>query len=343
MNVHFPTANDARRRFHPDRYRWAFTLTELLVVIGLIVLLVSILLAALGHVQAKAKEISTLATMEAFANACSTFQQEHGFYPGVVSESAMVSDAEQGAGLPQISGTENALFHLMGGFIREADFSAGSDPGWDDYDEAGGWERLTYAGGGNDVKISVARLGDGPTIGGKPYPPYFTPGDRDFGVAEGQLNYGKVLPDLLDAWGQPIMYLRRMRSVGPVTEPPSGTGGTAPAPPQFDSAGMQPYIQSPGLGSLGRNQKTSSLLATIDEPDAFLGLVLQHPALPGQARGSFMLLSAGADGVYFSRDQVVDDDDGPFDDYQDFLDQGYDRNPRIFEEFDDITVFGGGE
>jgi len=312
----------------------AFTLTELLVVIALIVLLVSILLAALGHVQQKSREVTTLATMQAFSNACEAFQQEHGFYPGVVPEAIMVSDAAAGSGWPQISGTENASLHLLGGFARAADTEAAV------YDQLADppWTELSFAtpGGGNPylVKVDPARLGDGPTISGKPYAPYFTPSEKSFGVVEGQQGYGADLPDVLDAWGQPIIFLRRLRTLGPLA---AEIGTTAP--PQFESAAMQPYLQSEGLGSLAQNQKKYSVLVTAPDPEAALGRLLQHPALEGQARGSYLLLSAGADGIYFSRTDGAGSPGTPVDDVVSI----YADNPNIFGEFDDVVIFGGGE
>ena len=99
-----------------------FTITELLIVIGIIVLLIGILLPALGKVNERAKVAETNATMEEFAKACEAFRQEFGFYPGIVPEEILASD-------PQISGTENAIFHLMGGAIDQNDPEYNQAPG----------------------------------------------------------------------------------------------------------------------------------------------------------------------------------------------------------------------
>src|SRR5262245_11450634 len=76
----------------------AFSITELLVVIGIIVLLVGLLLPALAAAQQKAKAVSTTGTAEQFALACESFHQKFGFYPGVVPENILAAD-------PKISGT----------------------------------------------------------------------------------------------------------------------------------------------------------------------------------------------------------------------------------------------
>ena len=73
--------------FQRTRHRLrAFTITELLVVVGIIVLLIGLLLPALGRVRQKARVTQTSSTLEEFAKACDAFNQQFGYYPGVVPE-----------------------------------------------------------------------------------------------------------------------------------------------------------------------------------------------------------------------------------------------------------------
>lgn len=342
------TAHTTRIRPHPARtagrtarWRSAFTLTELLIVIAIIVLLVSLLLAAMAQVQAKGRETRTLATMQAFSNACDAFQQEHGFYPGVVPEAILAVPANQG----QLTGTENAVLHLMGGFVREEDVGDGFGP---DY-PAPEWVPLVFhtaAGTPYRIKISVARIGEGPIIDDKPYAPYLTPGDDEFGLAEGQEgdDTGVRVPEILDAWGQPILYLRRSRSVGPLTDTNPGNR------PQFDGAPMSAYCESTALGKFGKNQvyaggnPTGSILSSgvADDVRALnLKTLLQHPALPGQARGSYLLLSAGKDGIYLSAEDGPGAPGDAVTDVGEQIEMG-DLPPTIFDEYDDVVLYGGG-
>lgn len=324
----------------------AFTLTELLVVIALIVMLITLLLAALKAVQNKARETRTSATMRAFGNACDAFQLEQGFYPGVVPENILAYEAEQNGGRASISGTENAILHLTGGFIREADVS---EQEWDN-PPAGDWYLYVFQSptGPYRVKIDLGKIGQGPIINGKAYAPYFTPGEKEFAATTGQAGTGmgpprRPLPDVLDAWGQPIIYLRRMRSIGPLTAPSLADN------PQFHWGAMGSYTQSVSLGRLGRSQlfilldaegnEVPNLLGSIfNSPDAdvwdTLGMVLQHPSLPSQARGAFMLLSAGPDGVFFSRADGPGSPGNVVDDLS-----GY--GPSVIDEYDDVLIFGG--
>ncbi len=325
----FNRLNDLRSNLGDRR---AFTLTELLVVIALIVLLVALLLAALNTVQKKAKEVATTATMTAFSGACDAFQMEHGFYPGIVPETILT-------GYPLISGTENALLHLTGGFAREDDDPAGYA------DLVGGWTEIQFGSGSDTYKIkhNRAHIGNGPIINGKPYAPYFTPGEKDFGVTEGQDGAGQVLPDVLDAWGQPIIYVRRTRSSGTLAETSSSL------PVQYSMASMTPYLSSNSLGKLGGDQGMNSILNTAPDPERTFAALLGHPAmtdpdavpLVGPARGAYMLLSAGADGIYFSHTDGPGTGGAPVDDLFDAGDAFYKNNPHIFDEYDDVVMFGG--
>ncbi len=91
-----------------------FSLTELLVVIGIIALLAGVLLTAMSKVRSQALKTQTVATMVEFSKACEAFQLEHGFYPGVIPETVLADAALSGN--EPITSTENALLHLMGGY-----------------------------------------------------------------------------------------------------------------------------------------------------------------------------------------------------------------------------------
>ncbi|MDY7108009.1 MAG: prepilin-type N-terminal cleavage/methylation domain-containing protein [Planctomycetota bacterium] len=311
-----------------------FTLTELLIVIALIVLLITLLLAALDAVQDKARETRTMATMQAFTNASNAFQQEQGFYPGVVPEHILAWDASNNEdGLPGISGTENAMLHLTGGYIREDDVT---DTEWDAY--AGQvYVFDTPSGGFYRIKVDFADIGEGPTINGKAYPPYFTPGEKEFAAAKGQVGptgFGqqqRALPDVIDAWGQPIAFLRRMRTVGPLT------AENLSLRPQFDAAPLRSYTRSGGLGRLNRDQAEMSILNTTSDAVQTLARIVEHPSLPGQARGAFMLLSAGPDAIFLSREDGPGSPETPVDDIYD--PDVYPKN--VIEEYDDVLMFGG--
>jgi type II secretory pathway pseudopilin PulG len=355
MSVH-PIRRRTRRRATCAR---AFTIVELLVVIALIVLLVAILLAALSQVQERALKTRTTATMEAFANACEAFNQEHGYYPGVVPEDVLVADAAASAGIPKMSAMESALLHLLGGCVREIDVGAASFG--TDYAAADGWQLVTLTGPGGTqfrIKVNLGRIGQGPVIQDKPYPPDLAPNESELrAVNHAPTGLAFQIPDLVDAWGQPIVYVRRERTVGPLNK-----AGTTPA--QFDVAGMTPYTRSTDLGKLRRDQVALSLfnVGGLDaaEESTLLAWLLAHPALAqvdglgrvvGEPRGAFMLLSAGGDGVYFSVEDgpgspgapVLAADGGPAGTTPilDGAALSAEYTAKVFEEYDDLLTFGG--
>ena len=154
-----------------------FSLTEMLVVIGIIALLIGILLPALSRVQDRARKTQTENLLQEFSKACETFYQQFGFYPGIVPEAILNS-----TDTPQISGTENALLHLCGGGIPEDDPLYNQAP-------YSSWTELTFGNattGQFRIRVNAAKLGEGPRIRGTQYKSFFSPKASDLLPAKGQ-------------------------------------------------------------------------------------------------------------------------------------------------------------
>ena len=336
--------NERSTTAHRPRRARGFTLTEMLVVIGIIALLIGILLPALSRVQERARKTQTESLMQEFAKACETFYQQFGFYPGIVPEGILNSTTS-----PQISGMENALLHLCGGAIPEEDPNYNVAP-------YSGWTELTFGNAASGIfkmKINAAKLGEGPRIRGVQYKSFFSPKSDDLLPVHGQnlqaaggedpyANDTLKLPDLLDSWGQPIMYFRQLRPQGStLVQGGAPTESLADCIFAFQSA--NPYLNSASLGDLGRNQSTS-VLRTAALKSATLAQILRSvsygtPALPlaGAPRGAFAVISAGRDGIYFSQN------DGPGNAqtaYPNIV--NHPTGPYVVNEYDDVRVFGGG-
>ncbi|MBG84196.1 MAG: hypothetical protein CMJ40_06575 [Phycisphaerae bacterium] len=343
-----------------------FTLIEVMVVMSIIVVLAGILLVALGTATDSARRAKTTATLNSFRAACDAFALDHNIYPGVVPETAL------GDGL-RLSSTQNALLHLMGGYrvyndnSPESDIAAAEKYRTDAENEGRyvlGNMTLTDAatGLGWTLVIVPSRMGEGPLINGKPYSPYFAPKDSEFAYNEGQTtDYPSglnLLPQLVDSWKTPILYFRQGRTVGPVVS-------TADTPGLFSANGQQLYLQADRLGELGFAQNQTpgpgSRIAfdgnagggigndpsgsgdPTDEQIRWLTLMLTHPAFYdpdqpeyGQPKSAYMLVSAGADGVFMARN------DGPITDTGTFDYEFGNASHEDLEEFDDVKLYGGG-
>ena len=319
-----------------------FTITELLVAIGIIVLLIGILLPALGKVLQRAKATQTASTMQEFAKACDAFQQEFGYYPGLVPEDILAND-------PKITGTENAILHLCGGGIDQNDPLYANPPGG-----SSGWTEITFGSGANQFKIKVnpSRVGTGPRIAGQEYAPFFAPKASELTPTTGQVAQSGapaslVLPDLLDAWGQPVIYLRSMREVGPLVG--NGTAGQYSLSPTLGYVMSSPGAEESdivGLGDLGKDQ-APSLFRSAANVDATLAQIIRNPAfgkrdepLNGTPAGRYVLISAGPDGVYYSKFDGLGTPSAPKIDIVSTT--GNPAGPEIVSKYDDVRVFGGG-
>ncbi|MFM9181670.1 MAG: type II secretion system protein [Phycisphaerales bacterium] len=343
----------------------AFTLVELLVVVGIIALLVGLLLPALGKVIDRAKASQTRATMQEFAKACDAYFIEFGEYPAAIPNSALYlgvtdnpSDPVVVANIPKITQTENALLALMGGYRLE------TDP---DYATYTGTELVFNTAPPFRIKIDATRMGEGPFRNGRKYDAFFAPKGREFGKAAGQMNANTALPeaageglvpDLIDAWGAPIAFIAQMRSIGPLVRKDN-------VPGQFERKQMIAYTGSTALGDAGIDQ-TDALKGSVLSTTSAAGLpstaarrvtlaqLVRHAGLDsataagtsdadrawaGVARGKYFLFSAGPDGIFFARSQVRMPDGQPM---TDIISRATNPDgPKVIDRYDDIVVSGG--
>lgn len=379
------------RPYSQRKMRLGFSITEMLVVVGIIVLLASLLMVAMGRVRDTAKASQTLSIMQNFAASCDAFQTDHGTYPGVIPETVLATSPAElvavtvpGGGDGPATGpitftsTENALLHMMGGY-RVLPPGVSSGALYEDYQN--------YAAGANQtlyeihfgtppnqwqLKVNLNEIGQGPVINGRPYPAYYTPGANEVSVAAGQFNATDVepggwvrLPDLIDGWGQPILYMRQIRTTGPlVSDDPAARPQFlfGPANSNRRFGGMTGYLLaqsssfSPGLGELGIDQTagdSASILNRVPAADrlATFAQIIRHPAFgaPDEplspenvqraaARGAYVLISAGKDGIFFS---AQDGPGTPGNSVTNIV-TGTHGDPRVVEQYDDIIFFGGG-
>jgi prepilin-type N-terminal cleavage/methylation domain-containing protein len=109
-----------QNRRRPSRY--GFTLVELLVVIGIIVVLIGILLPVVTAVQKSARAADSLAAISNLAKSIERYRQDFGAYPGAIRTSAFSvgTDGKATSDGPDTLGgmtmTENMVLSLVGGW-----------------------------------------------------------------------------------------------------------------------------------------------------------------------------------------------------------------------------------
>ncbi|HWB20544.1 MAG TPA: prepilin-type N-terminal cleavage/methylation domain-containing protein [Phycisphaerales bacterium] len=334
------------------RRKRAFTLTELMVVVGIIALLAAILLTALAKVVITSKKSQTESRMQQFANACIAFETDLGYYPGVIPDDILAASAPGGA--PTLSGTENAYLNLVGGYrlFKPTDGPADTtNPIYADY-----WNfynaalstnslidiRILTGSGDWLLAVDSRKLGEGPRINGKNYPAFYNPGKNDMQIVEGQVDtspppHHAPLPDLVDAWGQPIIYLHQLRDRGNLVDVYTNN-------PQFITAGMLPFTTNTtsnpsapavGLGELAIKQDKS--IFNTGPVYGNLSKIISNPAFPNKSRGQIVLISAGNDGVYFAND---DGPGSPATGQQ--VNDITALDSRVVSDYDDVVFITGG-
>lgn len=362
----------------------AFTLVELLVVVGIIALLIGLLLPALGKVVQRAKATQTLGTMQNFAKACDAYFQEFGEYPSAIPDSVLYRDTAQEQGYPLITGAENAILGLLGGYRTKVGLNA--DEEYDNFGVGLPPDQVleivypeTQAGDSAfRIKIIKNRIGEGPYRNGKQFSPFMTPRARELAEVSGQIdavtgqleeNLARALPELIDAWGNPIAFVKEQRGIGPLVARPGGTAADSRG--RFERDGMRAYTGSTALGELSVDQNrydqddnrfsvlnTNAVTGGITGAgarDLTFGQIIRHPALgmqqsvatddaervySGTSKGKYVIFSAGPDGVFFSRRElgtvapaiepdIVSSATNP-------------DGPKVLDKFDDLVVAGGG-
>ena len=341
-----------------------FTLVELLVVIGIIGLLVGLLLPALGKVIQRSKSTATMGTAQEFAKACDAYFQEFGEYPAAVPDEALYAGLNGDSDLPQITAAENALLALMGGYR----ISTETTP--TDYAAFGGTE-LTFSGVTPPFKIRIDanKMGEGPFKNGKKYDAFYSPKGREFSKAAGQLGAGGqpeaagagLVPDLVDAWGAPMIFIKQQRGIGPLVKNGNNPG-------QFERSGMLAYTGTTQLGDTSTDQTDTlkgSVLNTTSAGsesgagarDLTMGQLIRHAGInaqsssgsasvadkdkvrSGTARGKYFIISAGTDGIFFSRAQATNSTGAAM---TDIVSTSMNpAGPQVIERYDDVIVAGG--
>jgi prepilin-type N-terminal cleavage/methylation domain-containing protein len=196
--------SDSSRTTTPRRR--AFTLVELLAVIGIIALLLAILLPALAGARTAAKRTATEALMREVLSASQSFQSTNGRPPGFFSATDVGGRTNrQDRGFTAM---ENMILDLAGGVVPPNDARASESPEADNSLIRVG----PFATADENVLVDVADIGaqDGPGYLSlpqselRPIAGQFSPIDEtDWYNDRGEIVKG--MPDVVDSFGQPIL------------------------------------------------------------------------------------------------------------------------------------------
>lgn len=340
-----------------DRRRDAFTLVELMVVVGIIAVLISVLIPVIASVRGRAYDANTKNWVQQLSGAIERYQSDYRAYPGPIPDNLITNTGADGSdfggvggaftvGVPasvqgfdtnpgnlttNITGAENLVLGLLGGL------------------------RATGTAGALQLVYDPSIVGLGPmslnTASPKRGTPYLDaidliwrqgPNGKTGAFADGTGNANDTLvPEFVDKYPgaeMPILYLRARRGVPAVATPTAVNNSVItnqPNPTAAAARGTYDIAQVIGYTSsnIGEGKKIkgseyvnspnpypSHGLRTVDptkKTDPNAGSNFQYPfdaypyfespQMPNSARNkdSFILISAGADRTYGTRDDIV--------------------------------------
>lgn len=286
MNRHQTRANTGR----------GFTLIELLVVIAIIILIISIILPALGGARRIARSTASKSLMTQLSTSIGSYRNDHaGEMPGPFTQAELGDEGNVAFGLTAL---ENAMLDLASpNAIGQGIDQITLDPVGD---------------GKNDIDIGLDLLGTGDGV-------YFDPSGDNMVAQEGETQVGAIdkrLPDLVDAFGNPILLWAE--DEGAPSTPTSLSDVAAVKSAQrsrFYWNSNAAFLDAEFLGKNAGNQRALSLLSSTVGTQALapgLAALTGDPGspspadfdvnsvLPGSSRGAFILHSPGPDNVYLS-------------------------------------------
>lgn len=281
--------------------RSAFSLIELLVVITIIAVVIAITVPALSGARDLARKSATEGTVNSLVQASAQFQADEQRAPGYFSPEEMGDDENVTRGF---SSMQNIMLELVGGPVEASGLT-------NSYLRVGPTRNAQI-----DVDPALVNVGENSKG-------YYTPGAKDFKPVAGATSIAdhKLLPEVLDAWGMPILAWvendlgSTLNDSSNLTDFAQIKAGDAPDPARFYWAQNSAALSATALGQRQIDQATDSLLGetAADDRPQHLAALLGSPnssvksnlaynlILPRVGRGAVVFQSAGSDRVYVSR------------------------------------------
>ena len=310
-----------------------FTIIELLVVMGIIVLLVSILLPVIGQVRIRAYAASTQGEMSRISNACQNYFHDWNSYPGPLSNVQLSNPRANTTPIQGVTGNITSSENLVLGLLGY--LSPPTQPG----------KGPTFTFPGVAIPPGHDVLSLNPLHPGSFHYIDFVASELSPGMvsqleyAHGQTAGDSNVPEFIDTipLPMPILYIRaaagnpvydsnknavasmddtttqynytQLAFYGCTLRTVNNNGGTAGAWMKFDSTLMQ---------ALNTDYKNSSLASDVTPPfNQVLGIAnapsgtpagyFANPNIASTPRGkdTFILISAGVDRTYGTQDDLI--------------------------------------
>jgi prepilin-type N-terminal cleavage/methylation domain-containing protein len=276
-------------------HRGAFTLIEVLVVIGIIALLIGILIPAVSAARTSAKTAATKAQLTQIAQQCEAYYQQFRAYPGVLPEAAWGNSG--GYTLNGFTSSQNMLVSLSLQFFNDTSVAGYPAPNLQVSQNPTGLN--TYV-----VTDPNARPKDYSTSGGvyltaRQYDPYMKL-DPDKAVMANPAN-GNALPSatplLVDSAFSPplpILYYRMWV--------PFQTSAGVYSATNYGASAIAPFYSDANMALAAAFPDCNLAAMTGATLNNELYQTVAGTATP---RGRFVLISAGPDRVFGTGDDII--------------------------------------
>ncbi len=306
-----PHARTSLRR-HDQHLPRAFSLIEMMVVLGILVLVLAIVLPALNSARVSARKSATQSLMNGLQTASAQFTLSERRLPGYFGTQAMADNVNAGRGFTTM---DNILLDLAGGITQ----AARNVPGGDPCVLATDFRAVIEVGPTTTetVRVSVSSIGATKAIAGVQTKGYFQPDKRYF-AAQCLVSKRKssvnpdhfAMPVVIDAFGHPVLAWSQDERIAPDREFAAENGTTRARFYRVPNIG---FLEATALGEFGIDQRDTqkgSLLGITAIPDMVkaqtMAAILGNPnspdptdnTMPSEARGKLLYHSAGPNGVY---------------------------------------------